>query len=139
MYSINLKAQYDLQGIFIGPTIGMYPEQSIRLQMDQQWKWVRQEYAIQVNIRGEVNVHAKMGFGVNTKRWDVFGYLPYLNYNLDTMNYNTPLSFEFFYKKRRTREWYDKPWFPYITLCFDVYRDKMIAMIRFKYRILKID
>lgn len=133
MYSINIQAQ---EGLFIGTSIGLYPEQSIRIQVDQQWKWVRQEYAVQINVKGEINVHAKMGFGVTTKRWDVFAYLPYMNLNINEGMYNTPFSAEFFFKKRRSKNWYDKPWFPNISACFDVYKNKMVPILRIKYRIL---
>lgn len=135
MFSFNLYSQKN--GIFLGPSIGIYPEQSIRLQVDQQWRYVRQEYAIQFNIEGELNIQAKMGFGLNTRRLDIFAYLPYLNFNTKVKNYNTPFSVEFFFKKRRSREWYDRDWFPNISACFDVYKDRMIPILRFKYQIVR--
>ena len=137
LVSINLSAQAG--GIVIGTDLGAYPEQSIRIAGTQQWKWVRQEYSVSLNIKGEIFLRAKMGFGLNTKRWDLFAYLPYLNFNTNISRYNTPASFEIFFKKRRSKNWYDKQWFPNVSACFDVYRDRMIPILRLNYTIIEFD
>ena len=69
------------------------------------------------------NVQIKVGLGVVRKNWSAYAYMPYLNYNIEARGYNTPLSFEGFWKNK-------------ISLNFDIYKDFIIPSIRFKIKIL---
>lgn len=134
MFSINLYSQ---TGLFIGPSIGDYNEKFIRVQFDQQYKWIRQEYSLQVDYKGRLVGQAKMGFGIYTKRWDVYGYLPFMNFEIFNERYNTPMGVEFFFKKRKySKKWYDQSWFPYLSMNFDIYKDKFLPILRIKYKVL---
>jgi len=94
---------------------------------------IHQEYAIQVNYKGDVYVHAKVGFGIDREKWAAFVYFPFMNLHLNSGKYNTPFSAEVFYRKGKRDKWY----IPYLSLNADIYKDKVIPTLRIKYRLIR--
>lgn len=135
MFSIKLYSQ---NALLVGTTFGPENHNFLRLEIDQHWKFIRQEYAIQLNNKGQIYIQSKMGIGLNGKRIQLFGYWPFMNFELFKERFNTPMGIELLVKKRKRGDLvFDKPWFPYITLNCDIYKDRVVPMIRLKYAIIK--
>jgi len=109
--------------LYITPSFGTQGEQYVRTEFEVRESFVILQGSYQTNFNDKNNFQLKLGFGYNYNDFGFYAYVPYMNYSIEKVGYNTPLSVEFFYRKT-------------VSLNIDGYKNVVIPSLRFKIRIL---
>lgn len=119
---IKSEAQDLDRTLFSGLTVGTESEIFFILggSLESNFKKIVVRYELNYLTNfGDNRLQVKLGCGYKNNDWKVFIYLPYMNFNVEQIGYNTPLCSEIFYKD-------------FLSLNLDVYKNTVVPSIKIK-------
>lgn len=130
LFSKSLSAQYvpSDHSSFIGISSGTNSENYIRLEHEIRDKYILLQTSVFWSPE-DYGIQYKTGVGYVGEKFRIYGYIPYLNFSLKEMSYNTPFGIEAFFEEGMFQS----------SIHLDIYTSGIIIVpsVRIRYRLTK--